>query len=430
MNTQINNGAFFTPSDIADEADLILKDHIADDYKDQYVIWDPAAGAGALTFGKDYSNLYSSTIQPVEHAFKQDNDVNPDATHFVYDFLHELDIDNAPNDLQEAFRLNKPILIYMNPPYVSPKAMSGEQNFTPASDLPVRDYMKSINLGKAASQYYAQFITKCIYLQQKYHLTDFRLAIFTPTLFMTGSSYKKFRSYLYNSMRYMYGKGYDATRFNNVRGKFTVLLSIWEPGVTTGYELDLSTRTPIDVNDPPEDYKQWNNDCIVYSLFNTASNQSSLRDIIYKDQTWQIINEFFWLSRSQVKVMASRYDCQIMLDDLDAFTGERFVRNKLLDVTLSPPAQAVLNSATALWRKTIMYRSSLHLTNPELHLNAWDAGFYQVKKIINTLNILKDEYNDFRRLYKDFEDFMRPGVFKYGFLLAPDHNYGGIEFEL
>ena len=53
------------------------------------------------------------------------------------------------------------------------------------------------------------------------------------------------------------------------------------------------------------DYAQWQADCIVHSLFNTASNQSSLRNIEYNGKTWNIFNEFFWMSREDIYELAT-----------------------------------------------------------------------------------------------------------------------------
>ena len=58
------------------------------------------------------------------------------------------------------------------------------------------------------------------------------------------------------------------------------------------------------------DYAQWQADCIVYSLFNTASNQSSLRSIEYNGKTWNIFNEFFWMSREDIYSLAQELQCK------------------------------------------------------------------------------------------------------------------------
>ena len=49
-------------------------------------------------------------------------------------------------------------------------------------------------------------------------------------------------------------------------------------------------------NEEHEQFEQFKYDSLVYSLFESKSNQSSLRQVEYKEQLWDIKNEFFWMS--------------------------------------------------------------------------------------------------------------------------------------
>lgn len=42
-------------------------------------------------------------------------------------------------------------------------------------------------------------------------------------------------------------------------------------------------------------FEQFKYDSLVYSLFNNSSQQSSLRQVKYKDKLWDIKNEFLWI---------------------------------------------------------------------------------------------------------------------------------------
>ena len=162
-------------------------------------------------------------------------------------------------------------------------------------------------------------------------------------------------------------------------------------------------------------YEQWESDCIVYSLFNTASNQSSLRNIVYNKQ-WNIYNEFFWLSqREMLKLIMDTDGADAIYEDIQLHSGkERYVYKKLQEVTLSPDAQAVLDKATELLKSSFKYRSEFNQKHPEYHINTWDAGWYQIKGLLKEYD--KQGLEEFNKLYKQLEDRMRPLVYELGFL--------------
>lgn len=166
-------------------------------------------------------------------------------------------------------------------------------------------------------------------------------------------------------------------------------------------------------------YSQWQNDCIVYSLFGNALNTSSMRNISYKGKTWNIQNEFFWMSVKEIANLAgglySKDDINTAIeDDIEAFGKERFVYKKLQTVTLSPDAQAVLDKARELLKSSFKYRKQFNQAHPEYHINTWDAGWYQIKGLLKEYD--PDGLKQFNKLYKQLEDRMRPLVYELGFL--------------
>ena len=169
------------------------------------------------------------------------------------------------------------------------------------------------------------------------------------------------------------------------------------------------------------DYAQWQADCIVYSSFNGKSQQSSLRNIDYNGKTWNIYNEFFWLSREQILSLASGESkpdtvAPAVYDDCikHAKNGERFVYEKLQTVHLSDDAKFILDFATAILIDTMKYREEFNRKHPEYHINSWDAGWYQIKALAKEYT--PDTLKMFNEHYKAFEDRMRPLVYELGFL--------------
>lgn len=166
--------------------------------------------------------------------------------------------------------------------------------------------------------------------------------------------------------------------------------------------------------DHPE-YAQWQNDCIVYSLFNSKSNQSSLRSIYYNGKDWDIYNEFFWLSRNRMLQLAEQHNNMAVYDDvINHGKSERFVYEKLKTVTLSEDAKLALDLATKIVEKTFQYRQQFAEKHPEYHINTWDAGWYQIKAIAK--EYCKEDLEYFNEMYKKLSDRMRPLVYELGFL--------------
>ena len=88
--------------------------------------------------------------------------------------------------------------------------------------------------------------------------------------------------------------------------------------------------------------------------------------------------------------------------------GEERIYDKL-----SPDAKAVLDKATELVEKSMKLRQVM--ANNENHLDSWDAGYAQLKLVWK--EYFKEDFQEFRQLYKNLEDRMRPLVYELGFLM-------------
>ena len=162
-----------------------------------------------------------------------------------------------------------------------------------------------------------------------------------------------------------------------------------------------------------EKYKEFENDSIVYSLFHSASNQSSLREVEYKGKKWDIKNEFFFMSKDEIKKLANENNNDYCYEDCRK-SNERYVYNLLKDIELSAEAKAVLDKAKELVVKSFKYRSLFNEEHPEYQINNWDCGWYQIKALVK--EYMPNEYKEFNELYKKLADKMRPMVYELGFL--------------
>jgi hypothetical protein len=170
-------------------------------------------------------------------------------------------------------------------------------------------------------------------------------------------------------------------------------------------------------NEEHEYFEQFKNDSLIYSLFHIHSFQSSLRQVTYKGKLWDIKNEFFWMSAERMKELADNNGYDNLYNDART-SANRHVYNLLFGEEriydkLSPDAKDVLDKATELVEKSIKMR--MIMSNDENHLDSWDAGYAQLKLVWK--EYFSEDFKEFRQLYKNMEDRMRPLVYELGFLM-------------
>lgn len=166
-------------------------------------------------------------------------------------------------------------------------------------------------------------------------------------------------------------------------------------------------------NESDERYVEFVNDSIVFSLFNSHSQQSSLRQVEYKDKLWDIKNEFFFMSKDDIKELANENGFDFTYNDANV-SSERYVYTKLQGIELSPEAQEVLNKAIELTKRSFRYREMFNDEHPEYQILNWDASYYQLKAMWK--EYMPQEYKEFTNVYKKLADKMRPMVYELGFL--------------
>ena len=170
-------------------------------------------------------------------------------------------------------------------------------------------------------------------------------------------------------------------------------------------------------NENHPDYKRFEADSIVFSLFENKSNQTSMRQITYKGKLYDIPNEFFWMSKDTMMDLANENHNDFMFNDART-SKERYVFTLLqkseIEQHLSETARQLLSMATEMTVKSVKYRTLFESDHPDYHIHTWDAGYYQLKNLWK--EYLPDEFKQFRELFKQFGNELRPLVYDLGFL--------------
>ena len=172
-------------------------------------------------------------------------------------------------------------------------------------------------------------------------------------------------------------------------------------------------------NEDHPDYKRFEADSIVYSLFENKSNQTSMRQITYKGNLYDIPNEFFWMSKDTMMSLANEHHDDFMFNDART-SKERYVFSLLqkpeVQQHLSDTAKQLLSMATEMTVKSMKYRTLFESDHPDYHIHTWDAGYYQLKNLWK--EYLPEDFKKFRDLFKQFGNELSPLVYSLGFLRA------------
>ena len=535
--TRRKQGEFFTPTIWVNKAHEYITSVFGEDWKEKYVVWDPAWGTGNLTRDYKFKELYVSTLNYSDIQTAEQMGYNPEAVKFQFDFLND-DYEFLPQGLRTAIESGCEIIVLMNPPYVS-SANFGETHKSGSSQTTTNKQMLNEGWGKSAQNQYAQFIYRVCKIQDKNKKIN--LCLFSPSLFLTGISFKEFRKNFNKKFYFEKGFLFKAKHFSDVaddwginficfsteknenkivlelldydenfeiKKHFTKELynldnhqtastwvrsdvkkiktnseipqmqnatkiyigdkpsgayienslgyflngancidkniqqvAFWSVGFYNGHGLSVipqnfnkcvslfTARKLINKdwvnskdeylvpNETHEQYREFTYDSIIISLFHIHAYQSSLRQVTYKDKIWDIKNEFFWMSKEEMMELANDNNYHELYSDARTDTN-RYVYKLLFEEqdiynNLSPDAKLVLDKASEMVRMSMDIRT--HFADDINHLNSWDAGYAQLKLIWK--EYFPEEFKEFRQLYKNLEERMRPLVYELGFLI-------------
>lgn len=170
------------------------------------------------------------------------------------------------------------------------------------------------------------------------------------------------------------------------------------------------------------EYEAWVDDCHIYALLHGSNNCTAMRNVLYKGQTHNIHNNFFWLTRQEA--INLYYECGATELEMDAIqnpiphpgkthaweiAGDPYLAHVLPTLNLSGSAKEVLELLKKIHVQTIPLRKG---ADAALHLNAWDAGVYQLRKLAKNTS----EWDELTQKFKVLEKQLADGVYKFGFL--------------
>lgn len=154
-------------------------------------------------------------------------------------------------------------------------------------------------------------------------------------------------------------------------------------------------------------YADWQKDCYIFSMFHSASNQTSIKGEV-DGEAYDVKNNFYPFSKKDTYSFLGLQWKENSKDET------RFIAKKLTD--LPPEGQKVLDDFKACLTASASARPAYHKAHPELQVNRWDCGWRQLKGLFE--EACPDQFNQLKADFKALKDKMLPLVYELGFLRA------------
>jgi hypothetical protein len=222
--TRRKQGEFFTPTIWVDKAHEYIASVFGEDWKEKYVVWDPAWGTGNLTRDYKFKELYVSTLVYADIETANQMGYNPEAVKFQYDFLND-PYEYLPAGLRKAIESGRQIIVLMNPPYGKPTPNNNllDENKSTSKGMAntkVGNEMNGEKMGIASSQLYLQFMYRL-------HKIGVNICMFSTPGFLSQISNKVFRKKFLSE--YSLSKGFimDSSEFADTKSwglTFSILI--------------------------------------------------------------------------------------------------------------------------------------------------------------------------------------------------------------
>ena len=153
------------------------------------------------------------------------------------------------------------------------------------------------------------------------------------------------------------------------------------------------------------------NDCTVWNLFSNSNQTAAMKDVEYEGTVYQIKNHFFPFTVSELKTWKiTDSDFTVMLSSAE----NRYVANWIEKAALSQEAKDVMEAGKEIYK---FYFSNSHQLRTNLfEIETWDAGFWQIRKVLQDQNLARDMFKTLKEKHDILRDKLLPQIYDYEFV--------------
>ena len=154
-------------------------------------------------------------------------------------------------------------------------------------------------------------------------------------------------------------------------------------------------------------YAEWQHDCYIFSMFESKSNQTSIKGEV-DGEAYDFVNNFYPFTKKET------YEILGLDWKQNSKEETRFIRSSGKLDNLTAEGQKVLDDFKACLSASAKARPEYHKAHPELQVARWDCGWRQLKGLF--AEACPDEFATLKADFKVLKDKMLPLVYELGFL--------------
>ena len=257
LNERSFKGAYYTPLNVVDCAYNKLTEVLGKNWQKNYLVWDMCCGVGNLEVKhSNHRNLFMSTLDVADIDVMRATKTCVAATRFQYDYLNDDITDDGnidysltnkmPQNLRDAIREGKKILVLINPPYAE---ATNADNTAIGAGAKNKTGVAKTRLAAAAMNHYGkasnELFTQCL-ARIALEIPTATIAIFSKLKYVNAPNFEKFRQ-VWNA-EYLGGFVVHSKAFDGLKGNFPIGFLVWKTNQTAKRK-KLITEISVEVFD-------------------------------------------------------------------------------------------------------------------------------------------------------------------------------------